>query len=220
MCKADGDRATAAKYLGVAYIQISQAISRHPALRSQWIKKDDNYVDVVASDSPRLTDRHPTGEVRTSDEIRATALTNVENKQVAVGADRSLSKSLSKLGFRANEIEKLTTVEEFAGQHFTKTLALMHGGIIKGAMRIMLLIEKIEADYLQDDNLSDEDRKFYWDIYFRLIESLRSLGEQSNKAAITRALVNQKGKPNGLPKPGYTAIQINVGKKDERPNGS
>lgn len=206
----EGDRAKAAKLLGVAYVQISQAISRHPVLRSQWLQKDDNYVTPVPSESPRLTDRHAPGEVTTDDEVRADALTNVEKKLVAVGPNKELNKSLQRLGFKGAEIEKLTTMEEFAGQHFTKTLSLLHGGIVRGAARLMLLMEEVEQEYLMKDDLSASDRSFWWDQYFRIIESLRALTDQSNKAAITRALVKQKGNAPGLGKPGFTALQVNV----------
>lgn len=220
MRAAEGKRADAAKLLGVAYVQLSQAISRHPVLRSTWIVKDDDYVEPVESDNPRLAHRSPPGEVtvRTDDEIRARQLTRVENKVVAVGPDKQLSKSLGKLGFRTEEVDKLVTVEEFAGQHFVKTLSIMHGGVIKGAMRVMLLLERIERDYLSQDDLSDADRNFYWDVYFRLLESLRALGSQADKAAITRALVNQKGRNPGLGKPGFSAIQINVGQQKHGPS--
>lgn len=210
----EGDRAKAAKLLGVAYIQISFAITRHPVLRASWLQNDSGYVEPVSSDSPRLTHRHPPGEVsaQTPEEIRAQALTNVENKLVATGPDKSLSKSLGKLGFRVNEIEKLTSMEEFAGQHFTKTLSLMHGGIIRASMRLMMLMEKIEETYLTDDGLDEKERNWWWDVYFRSLDSLRMMTEQGNKAAITRALVSSK-KSTPLGKPGFsptTAIQINA----------
>lgn len=210
LTEANGDRGVAAKLLGVAYVQVSQAISRHPALRASWIQKDDNYVAPVPSDSPRLVDRHAPGEVTDPDEIRAEALGNVERKLVAVGPDKALNRSLHKLGFKSAEIEKLTSMEEFAGQHFTKTLSLLHGGIVRGASRLMLLMEQIEEGYLMNEDLSQSDRNFWWDNYFKVIESLRALTEQSNKAAITRALVKQKGNAPGLGKPGFTALQVNV----------
>lgn len=215
MTEADGSRAGAAKLLGVAYVQISQAISRHPILRASWLQKDDNYITPVESDSPRLTNRHPPLEVsvKTDDEIRAGELTKIENRTIAVGPDKALSRSLHKLGFRAAEVEKLLTVEEFAGQHFTKTLSLMHGGVVKASIRAMLLLEKIEEEYLQDENLSEKDRIFYWDVYFRLLESLRALGSQADKAAITRALINQRKNAPGLGKPGFTAVQVNISKE-------
>lgn len=216
LTEAEGDRGIAAKLLGVAYVQISQAISRHPVLRSQWIQKDDNYVSPVPSDSARLVDRHAPGEVSTEDELRAEALTKIENKLVAVGPNKELNKSLAKLGFRTAEIEKLSSMEDFAGQHFTKTLSLLHGGIVRGAARLMLLMEEIEEEYLMDDTLSTSDRNFWWDSYFKIIESLRSLTEQSNRAAVTRALVKQKGNSPGLGKPGFSAIQINVGRDDKK----
>lgn len=211
--KTDGNRPLAAKLLGVPYIQLSHAITRHQVLRSTWLRKDDNYVEAVESDSPRLTDRNPPGEVKTSDEIRATALTKIENKVVAVGPEKSLSRSLSKLGFKNAEIEKLTTVEEFAGQHFTKTLSLMHGGMIKGAMRLMLLAERIEADYLTASDLPESERNWWWDTYFRILDSLRMMNDQSNKAALTRAMINNQKGRGGPGKPGFTpttAIQINA----------
>lgn len=212
MVEAQGDRATAAKLLGVAYVQLSFCISRVPALRSQWIRNDEGYVTDVESSNPRLASRNAPGEVSSEDELRAEALTKVEKKISAVGPEKSLNKSLHKLGFKVSEVEKLTSMEELAGQNFTATLALLHGGIIKGSARLMLLMETVEQEYLMRDDLSESDRKFWWENYFRIIESLRSLADQSNKAAITRALVKQKGQLGGPGKPGFTAVQVNISK--------
>lgn len=216
MTEANGDRKVAAKYLGVPYIQLSMAVSRHPTLRAVWSPKDESYVEPVTNDNPRLVSRHPPKEVLTSDEQRGLELRKIEDKVVAVGPEKSLSKSLSKLGFRAAEIEKLTTVEEFAGQHFTKTLSLLHGGMVQSAMKLMLMADRIEKTYLMDDGLEEKERNFWWDTYFRIIESLRAMNDQSNKAALTRALVRQKSGFGSGSKPGFsTAIQINVPAKSE-----
>lgn len=215
MRAADGDRGKAAAFLGVAYIQLSQAISRHPQLRATWIKKDDDFAVPVASDNPRLAHRHEPGSpsVKTQDEIRAGGLARQESLLLSVGPNKELNKSLQKLGFKLAEIDKLSSIEEFAGQHFSKTLTLVHGGMIQSGLKLMLMAESIEQKYLMRDDLSDEDRKWWWDTYFRLIDSLRMMSDQTNKAAVTRALIEAKKRGNS--KPGFqanppTLIQINT----------
>lgn len=205
---AKGDRKFAAEILGIEPGRLAMWIARYPQLHAQW------------------SGERPTqlGEVKVKDEIDAVArtlpkpLALTEPQRMAIALEmneKKLNKSLAKLGFKQNEITAISNVEEFAGEHFQSTLSIMHGGLLKSAMRLMLLAERIESTYLQDESLEERDRKYWWDTYFRILEKLRDFNEQTNKAALTKALIEMKKKESGggMSKPGFspqTAIQINV----------
>lgn len=219
-----GDRKNAAELLGMSLNRINAAIENHPALSARW-KTTNALLDgnTKADLSPMANRRAPVPLALSPADRIAVELTVSEKK---------MSKSLAKLGFNHKEIEAISSVEEFAGQHFKDTLSIMHGGLLKSAMRLMMLSERIERTYLQDDKLSEKDRRYWWDIYFRTLEKLRDFNEQTNKAALTKALVELKEKeaagggmkntkPNFAP---LSAMQVNItGAKDVKvttPNDS
>lgn len=204
-----GNHAAAAEILGMPTHRVNYAVRSHPALSARWRtgedlvegKTDINPVTVINRTPPKPLELAPSQKLAV---------------ELTVG-EKKLNKSLAKLGFKSAEIQAISSVEEFAGQHFEETLSIMHGGLLKSAMRLMLLAERIEGDYLQSDDLEGRDRDFWWKVYFEILEKLRSMNEQTNKAALTKALIEMKrkesegGNPRG--KPGFqplSAVQINV----------
>lgn len=217
----NGGVAAAADVLGMTAHRVSYAITHNPSLNARW-KSSSAVLNGETVINPVTTiNRTPPQPLN---------LTPVQQQAVELSVtDRKLTRSLHKLGFKQQEIQAISSVEEFAGQHFEQTLSIMHGGLLKSAMRLMLLAEKIERDYLQDPVMEEKDRKWWWGIYFEILEKLRGMNDQTNKAALTKALIEIKKKDqNGLGKPGFsphttTAIQINVRDTDSvktnTPNG-
>lgn len=203
-----GDALSAAEVLGVSVNRINNAISRNPALTARW-RTSQTMLDGETNINPTTAiNRTPPKPLGLSPAQRQAI-------ELSIG-ERKINKSLAKLGFKSAEIQAISSIEEFAGQHFQETLSIMHGGLLKSAMRLMILAERIESQYLQDENMEEKDRKWWWDQYFRILEKLRDMNDQTNKAALTKALIEIKKKEGGgLGKPGFsphttTAIQINV----------
>lgn len=204
-----GNRAAAAEIIGMAVGRLTSAVNSNPALSARWHTNNDlldgktniNPITAINRTPPKPLDLAPSQKMAI---------------ELTVG-EKKLNRSLAKLGFKSAEIQAISSVEEFAGQHFEETLSIMHGGLLKSAMRLMLLAERIEQTYLQEDDLEPKERDFWWKAYFEILEKLRSMNEQTNKAALTKALIEMKrkesegGNPRG--KPGFqplSAVQINV----------
>jgi hypothetical protein len=202
-----GNRRAAAEILGIEKSRVDYAVAHNPALAAKW------KVTAALLDGETNVNEITTISRKPPEPL---ALTQQERTVVALTVqERTLNKSLAKLGFKGKEIEAISSVEEFAGAHFDQTLSIMHGGLLKSAMRLMLLAENIEQRYLQDEGLGEKDRNWWWNQYFRILEKLRDMNEQTNKAALTKALIEIKKKGNnGLGKPGFSsggmAIQINA----------
>lgn len=200
-----GNLTAAAKMLAVPITRVKDAVRTIPALEI-W-RKDEvtlTTTPVEASIDVEVNRVLPETLALSQAEKRAQALMVTE---------KNLNKSLTRLGFKSTEIEAISAVDEFAGQHFEQTLSIMHGGMLKSAMRLMLLTERIEKEYLQDEGLDEKDKRWWWDVYFRILENLRMMNDQTNKAALTKAMIEIKKKEaqaNKLGKPGFTPIQINV----------
>lgn len=203
-----GNRAAAAEIVGIEKSRLDRAIITTPALTARW-KTTEALADgeVVINPVTTINRTPPVPLGLSSADRMAIELSTGEKK---------INKSLAKLGFKQAEITAISSIEEFAGQHFQETLSIMHGGLLKSAMRLMLLAERIEQTYLQDDNLEEKERDWWWSRYFQILENLRGMNEQTNKAALTKAIIEIKKKEGGgLGKPGFsphttTAIQINV----------
>lgn len=201
-----GDRKAAANILGTSLTRINGLIATYHSLSTRW----------------RISDKVAAGETEINDvttidreENKAIALTEEEKRSIALASqEKKLNKSLAKLGFKSQEIEAISSVESFAGQHFQETLSIMHGSMLKSAMRLMLLAERIEQEHLQNEGLDERERKWWWDCYFRILEQMRHMNSETNKAALTRSLIDLKRKEKDtLGKPGYSTpgvmIQVN-----------
>lgn len=209
----DGNRKAAAEVLGMPYQKLVETVVKVPALYARW--GNDKAVlggEVMVNPVTTINRVPPTPTGLSASERRAAAL---------VVQEKRMKKSLSRLGFQKAEIEMISSVEEFAGKHFEQTLSIMHGSLLKSAMRLMLLATRIEKDYLQDEGLDEKDRKWWWDQYFRILETLRDFNDQTNKAALTKAMIDIKRKEtNSLGKPGFSStplVNINVGQNQDRP---
>lgn len=210
-----GSRTAAAELLEIPVSRVKSMIELVPALKSKWLSTAElMHGEGEVNDTNSIT-RTPPKEVALSQSQKVAAALTVQEK--------NLKRSLGKLGFKHNEIEAISAVEEFAGQHFKETLSVMHGGMLKGAMRLMMLADQIESKYLQDDGMDEKDRRWWWNTYFQILESLRSMNDQANKAALTKAMIEIKEKESRMGtrqdgKPGFsplTAVQVNVtGAKD------
>lgn len=198
-----GSLNSTAKLLGVPRNRIQSAVADHESLK-HWRTE----ASLLAGKTPIELD--PVEEVNRK-LPETLALSAAEKRaQALVVQEKNLNKSLTRLGFGHKEIEAISAVEEFAGQHFETTLSVMHGGMLKSAMRLMILVEKIEREYLQDENLDEKGKKWWWDIYFRILENLRLMNDQTNKAALTKAMIEIKKKETGKAgKLGFTPVQIN-----------
>lgn len=200
--KCNGVHAMAARVLSKPEDWVRRVIKSSPALTARWspyTKDQDIKVDADIVDRPELP------KTIVPAEKMALAL---------VGQEKKLSRSLVKLGFSEKQQQSILDIEEFAGQHFTETLSIVHGGLVKGFLRLTFMAEEIEAKYLQDEGLEDGEKRFWWNNYFRLLENLRAMNDQVNKAALTQAMIDIKKKQaqGGGIKPGFSAMtQINVG---------
>lgn len=203
----NGNHAHAAQVLGWDEKRMYRVIRGSPALRAKWGKGNDTEepkspVDVV--------DRKPLPLALRPEEQVAVALTEQERK---------LHKSITKLGFSAKEAEALQSMEQFAGAHFQESLSLLHGGMLKSSAQLMLLKDRILTEYLSDDMMDPKDQRFWWDTFFRVIDQIRMMAAEGNKAALTRAMIDLKKKEaeGGMKggKPGFSplvAVQVNGGK--------
>lgn len=202
----NGDRKAAAELLGAPVGRINSLITNDHSLRARWQISDASAAGETEINDVTIVDR---------EQPKVLALTEEEKRSIALASqEKKLNKSLAKLGFKTKEIEAISSVESFAGQHFQETLSIMHGSMLKSAMRLMLLAERIEQDHLQNDALDEKERKWWWDCYFRILEQMRHMNSETNKAALTRSLIDLKRKEKDtLGKPGYSTpgvlIQVN-----------
>jgi hypothetical protein len=189
--EAKGSATLAAKILGEEPTRIHSIIRNTPVLKARWGQGEQAAVDVV--------DRAPLPQVvPTKQEQLAASLT---------GQEKRLDKSLSKLGFSASEVRAISEVEEFAGAHFQDTLKILHGGMVKSSIRLMLLAEHIYATYLTDEDADPKETNRWWDRYFTLQQHLRDTNDAANRAALTQAMVrlkqNEATNGKGPGKPGF-----------------
>jgi hypothetical protein len=201
--KAHGVQSTAARILCRSEEWVRRVIKITPALQARWSPHTPNQEVKTAAD---IADRPDLPKPLMPAEKMALAL---------VGQEKKLRGSLSKLGFSEKHQQSILNIEEFAGQHFRETLSIVHGGLVKGFLRLTFMAEHIEEVYLQDDGLDDSQKKFWWNNYFRILENLRAMNDQVNKAALTQAMIDIKEKQaKGGMKPGFTSLtQINVGER-------
>lgn len=202
----DGNRKAAAEVLGMPYQKLVETVVKVPALYARWGNDKEVLGGEVMVNPVTTINRVPPHPLQLTPAQRTAAALSVQEKR--------LNKSLARLGFKRTEIEAISSVEQFAGRHFEQTLSIMHGGMLRSAMRLMIMAQRIEDTYLQDEGLDEKDRKYWWDTYFRILESLRDFNDQTNKASLTKAIIALKKKEgNGLGKPGFStpavAIQIN-----------
>lgn len=197
----DGNIEEAALLMGVKTEELEDLIDESPVLKSMYGK---DRKAIPYDDAKKAARQLPP------------ALTNPPSVRIAealVTQENQLSVPLTNLGFSPTEAKDIVSIEEFAGQHFDRSLAILHGGMVKTAMRLIFQASEIEKKYLQDPSLEQKDRDSWWEIYFRILENIRKQNDQAQKAALTRAMIKSqkqnKGKPgfqSGVPS---VAIQVN-----------
>ena len=195
-----GNPGAAARLLNVTTRRVYNIINHNPAMRAKWSKS----LDVGPVSGTDILDRPtPPPELPVANQT-AIAL---------IGQERKLTRSLARLGFSSKEQSAISEFESFAGQHFQESLKILHGGMLKNAMSLMLLAEQIRSENLFDEALRDEDREKWWNIYFRVLEEIRGMNDQANKAALTQAMIalkEREAREGKLGKPGFSAQHIAV----------
>lgn len=202
----EGSPTAAAKVLGVPATRVYNIINHSPVLKARWGKGvEQPIVDVV--DRPELPVAVPPANQM------AVSLTNQEKK---------LDRGLSKLGFSREEVTAISEIEEFAGSHFQSTLKILHGGMVKSSVRLLLLAEQIYQEYLKDPDpeMDPRDLNRWWDRYFTIQQHLRETNDAANRAALTQAMVALKRKEaangSGPSKPGFgPTVNVTPPRKDE-----
>jgi hypothetical protein len=198
--KTQGNVIAAAQILGVSKNRVYNIINTTDAMRAKWGKGND-----ASAPSPQdIVDRPPLPREVSPAQATAAAL---------AGQEKKLDKNLRGLGFSKDEITAISSVEDFAGSHFQESLKILHGGMVKCTMRLMLLAEKIYNDYLTDPDMDPKELDRWWGRYFQILENLRESNDASNRAALTQAMVALKKaeakNANGPGKPGFgRAINI------------
>ena len=186
-----GDLEDAALLMGITKDKLKEIIEGSPVLNSVYGKrrKDIPYEPeqgAARSDLPSPIPNPPA----------------VRMAEAMVVQEASLGQPLAALGFNPTEVKNILSIEEFAGNHFDRSLSMLHGGMVKTSLRLIFQAQEIERKYLNDPSLEQKDRDSWWEIYFRILENLRKQNEQASKAALTRALI--KGQKNGRPaQPGF-----------------
>jgi len=202
--EAGGSATVAAKILDVPPSRIHNIINHTPALKARWGQsKEVTVVDVV--DRPSLP------EVISPAQQMGLSL---------AGQEKKLSRGLAKIGFSPSEVTAISEVEDFAGAHFSESLKILHGGMVKSTIRLMLLADHIHREYLTDSDLDPKELDRWWGRYFQIQEHLRDSNDAANRAALTQAMVklkqNEAKAGRGPGKPGFgpqVAIQINPASK-------
>lgn len=204
----EGSLPPAAELLGVSYGRLKMLVDGTKKLRSQWRKdkRDPNSPPLQPED---LLDRTaPRAVMLTQDEKNALAL-KMQNR-------KHLTKSLARLGFNDKQLESVTAIEEFAGQHFNETLTILNGGCVRQSIQLMFTAQHLEQTYLQREDLKESDRKFWWDTYFRILENIRMMNDSAQKAALTRAMIDiKKAQVLQQGKPGFGGVQIQINNVDK-----
>lgn len=205
----EGRLPPAAELLGVSYERLKMLVDGTKRLRSQWRKDKRDPNDPPLQPEDLLDRKAPRAVVLTQDEKNALAL-KMQNR-------KHLTKSLARLGFNDKQLESVTAIEEFAGQHFNETLTILNGGCVRQSIQLMFTAQHLEQTYLQREDLKDADRKFWWDTYFRILENIRMMNDSAQKAALTRAMIDiKKQQVAAQGKAGFgvptVAIQINDAK--------
>ncbi len=206
---ANGSAVAAAKILDVPPRRVHNIINSTPALKARWgLAAGDVKLDVVA--------RPPLPESLTASPVteRAISLGKVE---------KNLAKSLSTLGFSPSEVKSITSVEEFAGQHFQASLRVLHGNMVQSSIRLGILAERIYHDYLcHADDLDPKDLDHWYSRYFLILENLRASSAEATKSALTNAVIALKKKESQMGpragKPGFTPTpMVNINLNGQQP---
>ncbi len=198
--KCSGSHAMAARVMNKPEDWVRRVIKANPALQARWslhTKGQDVKTEADTVDRPALP---------------KTIIPAEQYAAALIGQEKKLGQSLKKLGFSEQQRDAILNIEAFAGQHFQETLSVVHGGLVKGFLRLIFMSESIEEKYLQDEGMSESDKRFWWNNYFRILENLRAMNDQVNKAALTQAMIDIKKKQSqGGAKPGFTALtQVNI----------
>lgn len=197
--EAEGEIPDAALLMGVSESHLREVIASSPVLSSIYGKSRKN----IPYQPEQQASRSLPPAITQPPAIRMADAMIVQEEEI--------QRPLTKLGFNAREAKEILSIEEFAGNHFDRSLTMLHGGMVKTTLRLIFQAQEIEEKYLRDESLEQKDRDSWWDIYFRILENIRKQNDQAQKAALTRALIKGQ-KKSGPGKPGFTpgvAIQVN-----------
>ncbi len=195
-----GHVSAAARLLNVKPERVYNIINSDPSMRAKWSKSKS--VGPVAGT-----------EVLDRPEAPPALAPAVEAAVAMIGQETKLTKSLSRLGFSKKEVNAISEFESFAGQHFQESLKILHGGMLKNAMSLMILAEQIRSEYLFNEDIDPITRDRWWDLYFKTLEEIRLMNDQANKAALTQAMIvlkERESKEGRLGKPGLGPVMVQI----------
>jgi hypothetical protein len=223
-----GDRAAAATQLGISQSDLKNEIHNTRALRVRWAQSKRN--EALPPDQADAMHR----EVMELEPVVGGELVTEKDAQALAKEDRSLTKGLKSLGLNPMLVDLASSFQQFQSKHFSRSMEIMGGGLVRRYLMIEQAIDKVEAELQAlmegppDD--CDVEQKIAWMSSMAerektlrqdrqvLIELQQKAYDRVNKAALTQAIIAQKqadasnpGKRAG--KPGFgvkRATQINA----------
>jgi hypothetical protein len=200
----NGDRAAAARLLGMDTKQLAQHIHNTRDLRACWSQKKPE----------------PPTECEIIHREASTGLLPVTGGNLFTEAealqkeDDALKKGLSALGIGGNLVELAHSLQQFQSKHFTRVIELMGGGLTRRFLKIEEAIDDIDQALRLLDPTCPEDvarEQILRQDRAALIDLQQKCYDRVNKAALTQAIIKEKQKAGHAPdrgKPGFSPKQI------------
>ena len=201
MLESGGNKSLACEILGWNLYKLNKAIEQHRDLRERW--EPDSEVPLVTPEES--AGRTATGLPESPESLKRKDLALRDNQltQSIERQDKALAKSLAAVGIKDEEAELVMSFEKFVGGHFASTIDILHGGLVKNSVDLMMVLKDIKENKLSKD-LTTEEAEFWYKIYLECHDRLMKEADTANKAALLRATVASKLSGDGpAKKPGF-----------------
>ena len=201
---ADGNVAAASKILDVSDRDLWEAIRYNADLRARW--------------TPHLAER-PSGAVAKVPSAKPSA---ADDAAKMAAEDAVLRQGLEKVGLPANLSQKAISMRQFHGKQYAKCIDIIGAGVVMTYLSLLDMLDDANKKVLDPEayNLEPEDIPQWLDQRVALLKEVREYHDRYTKAALTRAILEQKkaestgGRPQSR-KPGFAPMIAIKGEKVE-----
>lgn len=193
---AGGDRALAAVSLSMPKAQLVDAITANPILRTKWMTPRKESDRTTPSEASTVHREMVKLEPIVGDEPMPLAVVEAVAKE-----DRALEKGLKGLKLDDDLVNLAVSLRDFQSKHFSRSMELMGGGLVRRYLKIEQAIDKIEValDALATEDCAPEalmglalKEQMLRKDRAQLIALQQSAFDRVNKAALTQAIIAQK----------------------------
>ena len=211
----NGDRAEAARILGIDIQEIYDATRNSPKL--QAIPKTSR------GGRPRKL-KAPTVEETLSAKPNLPASVSEAEARLATAIaeeDAKFRKGISNpaFGLSKEEINFAASIQSFQGRHFINTVSMLSGGMSASAVRVMMKIkelsERLTDGFEGEDRLEEE--RMVWSAFHKCCESLVSMAQTAAEGMQIRAKIEvwkrqlqDQAQKKQRAKPGFAPLEAQV----------